>query len=114
MDKLIELASTLVSGAVVAVLASWLTNCARNRQEQQAGIGALRVQADAMAVVVAELQGAASANRLRWEGPVERGRTLLLTVLAFGGDVAGARIAGGSDAQRGWVGFGRAAELLSC
>ncbi|MGW3269078.1 hypothetical protein [Streptomyces sp. NPDC001056] len=113
MDKLIELASTLVSGAVIAVLASWLTNRARNRQEQQAEIGALRVQADAMAVVVAELQGAAAANRLLWEGPAERGRTFLLTVLAFAGGAARARIAGGTDAQSGLVGFGRAAELLS-
>ncbi|MEV3970127.1 hypothetical protein AB0K68_18535 [Streptomyces sp. NPDC050698] len=38
----------------------------RNRQEQQAEIGALRVQADAMTVAVAELQGAAAAHRLLW------------------------------------------------
>ncbi|WP_158828151.1 hypothetical protein [Streptomyces sp. NRRL S-118] len=44
MDKLIELVGTLVSGAVIAVLASWLTSRARNRQEQQAEVGALRVQ----------------------------------------------------------------------
>ncbi|WP_279628553.1 hypothetical protein [Streptomyces misionensis] len=43
MDKLIDLVSTLVSGAVIAVLAAWLTNRARNHQEQQAEIGALRV-----------------------------------------------------------------------
>jgi hypothetical protein len=43
MDKLIELASTLVSGAFIAVLAAWLTNRSRNRQEQQNEIGALRV-----------------------------------------------------------------------
>ncbi|MDX3170285.1 hypothetical protein PV736_35785 [Streptomyces scabiei] len=113
MDKLIELASTLVSGAVIAVLASWLTNRTRNRQEQQAEVGALRVQADAMTVAVMELQGAAAANRLLWEGPAERGRTFLLTVLAFAGGAARARIAGGTDAQSGLVGFGRAAELLS-
>ncbi|MCL7430526.1 hypothetical protein [Streptomyces sp. YS415] len=83
MDKLIELASTLVSGAVIAVLASWLTSRARNRQEQHAEIGALPVQADALTVAVSELQGAAAANRLLWEGPAERGRTFLLTVLAF-------------------------------
>ncbi|MGW3513481.1 hypothetical protein [Streptomyces sp. NPDC000994] len=42
MDKLIELMnSSLVSGAVITVLTSWLTSRARNRQEQQAEIGAL-------------------------------------------------------------------------
>lgn len=113
MDKLIELASTLVSGALIAVLAAWLTNRSRNRQEQQAEIGALRVQADAMTVAVMELQGAAAANRLLWEGPAERARTFLLTVLAFTGGAARARIAGGTDMQSGLVGFGHAAELLS-
>jgi hypothetical protein len=113
MDKLIELASTLVSGAFIAVLAAWLTNRSRNRQEQQAEIGALRVQADAMTVAVMELQGAAAANRLLWEGPAERARTFLLAVLAFTGGAARAQIAGGSDVQSGLVGFGRAAELLS-
>ncbi|MFJ2217796.1 hypothetical protein ACIQVO_36750 [Streptomyces sp. NPDC101062] len=113
MDKLIELASTLVSGAFIAVLAAWLTNRSRNRQEQQAEIGALRVQADAMTVAVMELQGAAAANRLLWEGPTERGRTFLLAVLAFVGGAARARIAGGTDVQSGQAGFGRAAELLS-
>jgi hypothetical protein len=113
MDKLIELASTLVSGVVIAVLASWLTNRARNQQEQQAEIGALRVQADAMTVAVMELQGAAAANRMLWEGPAERGRTFLLAVLAFTGGSARARVAGGTDVESGLVGFGRAAELLS-
>lgn len=113
MDKLIELASTLVSGAVIAVLVAWLTNRSRSRQEQQAEIGALRVQADAMTVAVMELRGAAVANRLLWEGTAERGRTFLLTLLAFAGGAARARIAGGTDAQSGLVGFGRAAELLS-
>ncbi|MEV3993611.1 hypothetical protein AB0J57_32410 [Streptomyces sp. NPDC049837] len=113
MDKLIELAGTLFSGAVIAVLASWLTNRARNRQEQQAEVGALRVQADAMTVAVLKLQGAAAANRLLWEGPAERGRTFLLTVLAVAGGAVRARIAGGTDMQSGLVGFGRAAELLS-
>ncbi|MFD4973619.1 hypothetical protein [Streptomyces sp. NPDC058424] len=42
MDKLIELMnSSLVSGAVITVLAAWLTSRARNRQEQQAEIEAL-------------------------------------------------------------------------
>lgn len=113
MDKLIELASTLVSGAVIAVVAAWLTNRSRNRQEQQAEIGALRAQADAMTVAVMELQGTAVANRLLWEGTAERGRTFLLTLLAFAGGAARARIADGTDAQSGLVGFGRAAELLS-
>ncbi|MDN3249742.1 hypothetical protein [Streptomyces sp. ZSW22] len=113
MDKLIDLVVTLVSGTFIAVLAAWLTNRARNRQEQQAEIGALRVQADAMTVAVMELQGVAAANRLLWEGPAERGRTFLLTVLAFAGGAARARIAGGTDVQSGLVGFGRAAERLS-
>ncbi|MGW9400635.1 hypothetical protein [Streptomyces sp. NPDC055642] len=113
MDKLIESASTLVSGAFIAVLAAWLTNRSRNRQDQQAEIGALRVQADALAVAVAELQGAAAANRLLWEGPAERGRSFLLATLAFFGGAARARIAGGTDVQSGLVGMGQAAELLS-
>ncbi|MEW1551859.1 hypothetical protein [Streptomyces tsukubensis] len=113
MDKLIELAGPLATGAIIAVLAAWLTSRSRNRQEQQAEIGALRVQADAMTVAVVELQGAAAANRLLWEGPAERGRTFLLAVLAFAGGAARARIAGGTDTQSGLVGFGRAAELLS-
>ncbi|MFF4391840.1 hypothetical protein ACFY0G_34445 [Streptomyces sp. NPDC001552] len=113
MDKLIELVSTLASGAVIAVLASWLTSRARNHQERQAEIGALRVQADAMTVAVMELQGAATANRLLWEGPAERARSFLLTVLAFTGGAARARIAGGTNVQSGLVGFGQAAELLS-
>ncbi|MFI2619516.1 hypothetical protein [Streptomyces sp. NPDC018584] len=75
MDKLIELASTFVSGVFIAVLVAWLTNRSRNRREQQAEIGALRVQADAMTVAVMELQGVAAACRLVWEGPVERART---------------------------------------
>ncbi|MFD8731148.1 hypothetical protein [Streptomyces sp. NPDC059611] len=45
MDTLTELAGTLVSGVFIAVLAAWLTNRSRNKQEQQAEIGALRVQA---------------------------------------------------------------------
>ncbi|MEU3005652.1 hypothetical protein [Streptomyces sp. NPDC007020] len=113
MDKLIELASTLASGAVIAVLASWLTSRARDHQERQAEIGALRVQADAMTVAAMELQSAAAANRLLWEGTAERGRTFLLAVLAFAGGAARARIAGGTDMQSGLVGLGRAAELLS-
>ncbi|WP_393053002.1 hypothetical protein [Streptomyces sp. LN549] len=113
MNKLIELASTLASGAFIAVLAAWLTTRSHNKQEQQAEIGALRVQADALTVAVMELQGAAVANRLLWEGRAERGRTFLLTLLAFSGGAARARIAGGTDAQSGLVGLGRAAELLS-
>ncbi|MER7967751.1 hypothetical protein ABTX35_01830 [Streptomyces sp. NPDC096080] len=113
MEKLIELASSLVSGAVIAVLASWLTVRARNRQDQREEIGALRVQADAMTVAVAELQGAAAANRLLWEGPAERARSFLLATLAFFGGAARARIAGGTDAHCGMVGMGQAAELLS-
>lgn len=113
MEKLIELASSLVSGAVIAVLASWLTNRARNRQDQQEEIGALRVQADAMTVAVAELQGAAAANRLLWEGPAERARSFLLATLAYFGGAARARIAGGTDGQSVLVGMGQAAELLS-
>ncbi|MEV5658268.1 hypothetical protein [Streptomyces sp. NPDC052291] len=113
MDKLIELASTIASGAFIAVLAAWLTTRSRNKQEQQAEVGALRVQADVMTVAVMELQGAAVANRLLWEGRAERGRTFLLTLLAFAGGAARARIAGGTDAQSGLVGLGRAAELLS-
>jgi hypothetical protein len=113
MDKLIELASTLLSGAFIAVLAARLTNRSRNRQEQQTEIGALRVQADALTVAVAELQGAAAANRLLWEGPAERARSFLLAVLAFAGGAARARIAGGTDNLSGLVGLGQAAELLS-
>lgn len=77
--------SSLASGAVIAVLASWLTSRARTRQDQQAESGALRIQADAMTVAVAELQAAAAVNRLLWEGPAERGRSFLLAVLAFCG-----------------------------
>ncbi|GAB2606606.1 hypothetical protein GCM10027168_44320 [Streptomyces capparidis] len=110
---MIGLAGTLVSGAIIAVLASWLTSRARNRQEQQAEVGALRVQADAMTVAVTEVQGAAAVNRLLWEGSTERGLTFLLAVLAFAGGAARARIAGATDVQSGLVGFGRAAELLS-
>ncbi|MEU3550688.1 hypothetical protein [Streptomyces longwoodensis] len=114
MDTLIELLnSSLVSGAVIAALASWLTNRARNRQEQQAEIGALRVQADAMTTAVAELQAAAAANRLLWEGPAERGRSFLLAAFAFFGGAAQARLAGGTDGQSVQVGLGRAAELAS-
>lgn len=113
MEKLIELASSLASGAGIAVLASWLTSRARNRQDQQEEIGALRVQADAMTVAVAELQGAAAANRLLWEGPAERARSFLLATLAFFGGAARARIAGGTDLQSGQVGMGQAAEILS-
>lgn len=64
-------------------------------------------------MAVVELQGAAAANRLLWEKPTERGRTFLLTVLAFTGGAARARIAGGTDVQSGLVSFGHAAELLS-
>ncbi|MFF9884327.1 MULTISPECIES: hypothetical protein [Streptomyces] len=38
-----------------------------------------------MTVAVMELHGAAAANRLLWEGSAERGRTCLLTALAFAG-----------------------------
>ncbi|PNG17893.1 hypothetical protein C1J00_34060 [Streptomyces cahuitamycinicus] len=111
---LIKLAdSSLVSGAIIAVLASWLTTRNRNRQDQQEEIGALRVQADAMTVAVVELQGAAAANHLLWEGPAERARSFLLATLAFFGGAAQARIAGGTDVQSGQVGMGQAAELLS-
>ncbi|WP_410540593.1 hypothetical protein [Streptomyces sp. KL2] len=113
MDKLIELIGTLVSGAVVAVLTSWLTSRARNRQEQQAELGALRVQADAMTVAVVELRTAAAASRLLWEGPAERARTFLLAMMTCAGGAVRARIADGTDTQSVQVGFGRAAELLS-
>ncbi|WP_158086477.1 hypothetical protein [Streptomyces phaeoluteigriseus] len=113
MDKLIELASTLVSGAFIAVHAAWLTTRSRNRQERQAEIGALRVQADAMTVAVVELQGAGRrqpaavgrACRAREDVPADGARLL--------GGAARARIVGGTDLQSGLVGFGRAAELLS-
>ncbi|MDQ0904616.1 hypothetical protein QFZ22_000601 [Streptomyces canus] len=75
MDKLIELASTLVSGAFIAVLAAWLTNRSRNRQEQQAELGVLRVQADALTVAVAELQGAARVPGTRHTGRSRYGLT---------------------------------------
>jgi hypothetical protein len=65
--------------------ASRLTSRARDHQEQQAEIGALRVHTAAMTVAVMELHGAAAANRLLWEGSAECGRTFLLTVLAFAG-----------------------------
>ncbi|AWN30024.1 hypothetical protein DKG71_31105 [Streptomyces sp. NEAU-S7GS2] len=111
---MIELAnSSLVSGAVVAVLAAWLTSRSRNRQDRQEEIGALRVRADAMTVAVMELRGAAAVNRVLWEGPAVRGGTFLLAVLAAAGGAARARITGGSDVQCGLVGFGQAAELLS-
>ncbi|MFJ3673827.1 hypothetical protein ACIPSE_46035 [Streptomyces sp. NPDC090106] len=113
MEKLIELASSLVSGVVIAVLASWLTARARNRQDQQEEIGALRVQADALTVAVAELRGAAAANRLLWEGPAERARSFLLATLGFFGGAALAKIAGGPDHLSAQVGMGQAAELLS-
>ncbi|WP_328492497.1 hypothetical protein OHS59_06885 [Streptomyces sp. NBC_00414] len=113
MDKLIELASTLASGAVIAVLAAWLTNRSRNRQDQQVEIGTLRVHADAMTVAVVELQAAATANRLLWEGPAERARSFFLAAMASAGGFAMARIAGGTDVQCTQVGFGCAAELLS-
>ncbi|MFC8125455.1 hypothetical protein [Streptomyces sp. NPDC057302] len=118
MEKLIDLAdslanSALVSGAIIAVLASWLTVRARNRQNQQSEIGALRVQADALTVALAELQGAAAANRLLWEGPAERARSFLLATFAFAGGAARARIAGGTDGLSMLSGLGHAAELLS-
>ncbi|MFD4322800.1 hypothetical protein [Streptomyces sp. NPDC058548] len=113
MEKLIELSGSLASGAIIAVLASWLTSRSRNRQDQQAEIGALRVHADAIVSAVMEVQGAAAANRVLWEGPAERGRTFLLTVLAFTGGATRARISGGTDHQSALVGFGQAAELLS-
>ncbi|WP_031030700.1 hypothetical protein [Streptomyces sp. NRRL WC-3725] len=108
MDKLIELFSTLASGTVIAVLPSWLTSRAHNRQEQQAGIRASRVQVDAMTMM--KPHGTAATNRLLWEGPAEHGRTFLLTVLAFADGAARARIAGGTDVRSGPVRFGRAAE----
>lgn len=57
MEKLIELAAQLLSGAVIAVLASWLTTRSRNRADRQAETAALQVQADAMTVAIMELQG---------------------------------------------------------
>ncbi|WP_328403927.1 hypothetical protein OHS70_34055 [Streptomyces sp. NBC_00390] len=113
MEKLIELAAQLLSGAVIAVLASWLTTRSRNRADRQAETAALQVQADAMTVAIMELQGAASANRLLWEGAAERGRTFLLTVLAFAGGAARTRVAGGTDVLSSLAGFGRVAEVLS-
>ncbi|MFJ3198617.1 hypothetical protein ACIPJQ_39015 [Streptomyces griseoviridis] len=114
MDKLIGLMnSSLVSGAVIAVLASWLTGRTRTRQDRQAEIGALRVQADAMTVAVVEVQAVVAANRLLWEGPAERGRMLLVALMTAAGGAARARIAGGTDALSIWAGFGRAAEVLS-
>ncbi|MBD0844742.1 hypothetical protein [Streptomyces sp. TRM68416] len=90
-----------------------LTARARNRQDQQEEIGALRVQADALTVAVAELRGAAAANRLLWDGPAERARSFLLATLGFFGGAALARIAGGSDHLSAQVGMGQAADLLS-
>ncbi|MEE1736186.1 hypothetical protein PUR49_06650 [Streptomyces sp. BE147] len=54
------------------------------------------------------------AGHLLWEGPAERGRAFLLTLLDFAGGADRARIVGRTDAQSGLVGFGHAAELLSC
>ncbi|MFD9503036.1 hypothetical protein [Streptomyces sp. NPDC060035] len=90
-----------------------MTSRSRNRQDQQAEIGALRVHASAIVAEVMEVQGAAAANRVLWEGPAERARTFLLTVLAFAGGAARARISGGTDHQSALVGFGQVAELLS-
>ncbi|MFE0777107.1 hypothetical protein [Streptomyces sp. NPDC058861] len=113
MDKLIELMnSSLVSGAAIAVLATWLTSRSRNRQDEAKEREALRGHADMMTVAVTELQGAAVTNRLLWEGPAERARTFLLASLAYAGGMARARIAGGTDSQSNLVGMGRAAELL--
>ncbi|WP_326743346.1 hypothetical protein [Streptomyces sp. NBC_01768] len=44
MDKLIELASTLVSGAFIAVLAAWLTNRSRNGRLRSAPCGCRRMR----------------------------------------------------------------------
>lgn len=114
LDKLIEVMnSSLASGAAIAVLASWLTSRARTRQDQQAEIGALPIRADATTVAVAGPQAAPAVNRLLREGPAERARSFLPATLAFFGGTAQARIAGGTDAQSGQVGRGRAVELLS-
>ncbi|KOT49914.1 hypothetical protein ADK43_34920 [Streptomyces rimosus subsp. rimosus] len=71
------------------------------------------MHADAMTVAVVELQAAAAANRLLWEGLAERARAILLALMACAGGAVRARIAGGTQAQSVQVGFGHAAELLS-
>ncbi|WP_371648227.1 MULTISPECIES: hypothetical protein [unclassified Streptomyces] len=111
MDKLIELMnSSLISGGVIAVLASWLANRARTRQDQQTKIGALPVHADAVTVTVAELQASVSASQLLWEGPVEHAVGALLAVLVSTADTAQARINGETDTQSLRVGLGPAVE----
>ncbi|MBU6532167.1 hypothetical protein [Streptomyces mayonensis] len=62
---------------------------------------------------MAELQASAAADRLLGEGPAERGRTFLPSVLALIGGAGRARVSGGPALQRGLTDLGRATEPLS-
>lgn len=52
------------------------------------------------ATEAAELRGVVAADRVLWRGAAQHCWTFLLTMVAFAGSIARARIAGGTDKQR--------------
>lgn len=82
MDKLIELAVSVVSGGLVALLTWWLTTRSRDRQDEQRQREALRGHADALVVAVSDLRAAYVVNRMLWERWPEILRTVALTAIA--------------------------------
>ncbi|MFH8379293.1 hypothetical protein ACH4A7_38040 [Streptomyces cyaneofuscatus] len=113
MDKLIELAVSVVSGGLVALLTWWLTTRSRDRQDEEREREALRGHADALVVAVSDLRAAYVVNRMLWERGPEILRTVALTAIAVLGGATRARVAGGTDMQGALVGAGRGAELLA-
>ncbi|MFF9192620.1 hypothetical protein [Streptomyces rochei] len=109
MDKLID----LLVNATVAFFAWRLANLTRDRADRAAEKERLRSQADALTVAVLDLRHAAATNRILWEGPAERGRSFLLTLMSYAGGVARAQALGASDRLALTAGMGNAAETLA-
>ncbi|MGW2599509.1 hypothetical protein [Streptomyces klenkii] len=112
IDTLVNVFSALLTTA----FGWWLNARSHDRGDAQAQRAALQVQADALVLAVAELQAAAEANRILWDGRAERWRTGLLVSLASLGGYARVRLcAGGSHGfpLQALAGLGDAARMLS-
>lgn len=91
-EDLINTGAGAIGALLVALITWWITERSRNKseaaKERAVAEATLGAQADALILAVAELQAAAMTNRIFWEGPAERARSLVLALMAAAGGYA--------------------------
>jgi hypothetical protein len=114
-DQLIAAGLALVGAALVALLTWWLTEHSQRKaeaeKERAVAAALLGAQSDALLLAVIDLQAAATANRIFWEGPAERARSFLLALMAAVGGYARSDPEG-PDWRRFGAAFGEVGSVL--